>query len=202
MGNTGRRVTTMETIRSSPSGLYPQVLGSRWNELAESVRQLHGQGSIVRATGTFRVRPGSNGLLRWLARLVRLPAAGEAVDLQLIITPLPRGEEWRRTFAGCPLVSTQWQQSESLLAERIGPLEVHFRLEVVSGALHYQTQRVAVRLGPLRVPLPSWLAPHVTAWERPLGDRDRTGVAVETRLPWLGLLIAYEGTVTRTETQA
>ena len=59
--------------------------------------------------------------------------------------------------------------------------------------------RVAVRLGPLRVPLPSWLAPHVTAWERPLGDRDRTGVAVETRLPWLGLLIAYEGTVTRDE---
>lgn len=192
----------METTRRSPSGLYPQVLGSSWNELDESVQWLHGQGRIVRATGTFRVCHGSNRLLRFLARLARLPAAGEAVDLQLIITPLNQGEEWRRTFAGRLLVSTQWKQAAALLAERMGPLEMQFRLEVVRGGLHYRTKRVTLCLGPLRVPLPYWLAPCVTAWERPSGARERTHVDVEATLPLVGLLIAYEGTVTRAEAQA
>ncbi len=192
----------METIRRSPSGVYPQVLGSRWDELDESVRRLHSLGTSVRATGTFRVCHGSNPLLRLLARLARLPAAGEAVDMRLLVTPLQQGEEWQRTFAGRPLVSTQWQQADGLLAERMGTLEMGFRLEVVGGALYYQMQRVTLCLGPVRVPLPSWLAPRVTAWEKPSGDRERPQVAVEASLPWLGRLIAYEGTVTRAEAQA
>jgi Domain of unknown function (DUF4166) len=192
----------MATIRHSPPGLYPQLLGSRWNELDESVQCLHGQGNLVRATGTFRVCHGNNRLLRLLARLARLPAAGESVDLQLVVTPVNQGEEWRRTFAGSLMVSTQWQQSHGLLAERMGPLQMRFQLNVVGGALYYETQSVALCLGPLRVPLPSWLAPRVTAWERPGGDRERIQVAVEASLPGLGLLIAYEGTVTRAEAQA
>jgi hypothetical protein len=192
----------MEALRCSPSGLYAQVLGSSWNELDESVRRFHGVESILHATGTFRVRHGSNRLLRFLARLARLPAAGEAVDLRLIVTPRNQGEEWHRTFAGRSLVTMQGKLADGLLAERRGPLEMQFRLEVVHGSLSYQTQRVALCLGRLRLPLPGWLAPCVTAWEKPLGERQGIYVTVEARLPGLGLLIAYEGTVNRVEAQA
>jgi hypothetical protein len=139
--------------------------------------------------------------MRLLARLTRLPTTGEAVEMRLTITPLKHGEEWRRTFAGRPVVSRQWKRSDGLLAERLGPVEMRFWLAVMSGALNYQTRSVTLCLGPLRIPLPHWLAPRVTAWEKPTGDRDRIEVAVETSLPLFGLLLAYKGTVTRAETR-
>src|SRR5215831_4135776 len=89
-----------ETLRGSPSGVYPQLLGSSWDQLAESVRRLHGEGTIIRATGTFRVWRVGNLLTRLLARLTRLPATGEAVEMRMTVTRLKHGEEWRRVFAG------------------------------------------------------------------------------------------------------
>jgi hypothetical protein len=194
-------VRMRETLRGSPSGVYPQLLGPGWGQLAESVRRLHGEGTIIRAAGTFRVWHGSNLLTRLLARLTRLPATGKAVEMRLTVTRLKHGEEWRRTFAGRPVVSRQWQRPDGLLAERLGPVEIRFRLAVMGGALNYQTRNVTLCLGPLRIPLPHRLAPRVTAWEKPTADRDRIDVAVETRLPLFGLLLAYKGTVTRAETQ-
>ena len=190
-----------ETLRSSPSGVYPQLLGSGWDQLAESVRRLHGEGTIIRVAGTFRVWRGGNLLTRSLARLTRLPATGEAVEMRLTVTRLKHGEEWGRVFAGRPLVSRQWPRPDGLLAERLGPVELRFRLKVMGGALNYQTRSVTLCLGALRIPLPHRLAPRVTAWEKPTADRDRVKVAVETHLPLFGLLLAYEGTVTRAETQ-
>ena len=107
-----------------------------------------------------------------------------------------------RTFAGRPLVSFQRNQPEGVLAEHIGPLEIRFRLEVSAGALTYRPGGAALRLGPLRLPLPSWLAPRVSAREKAVGDPNRTHVWVEVSVPLLGLLVAYEGTVTRVEDQA
>ncbi|MGH9854520.1 MAG: DUF4166 domain-containing protein, partial [Blastocatellia bacterium] len=134
------------------------------------MRRLHGSSGTVRAVGVFQVRHGSNRLARTLARLARLPAAGEAVDVRLQVTAREEDEEWRRTFAGRPLVSVQSNQSDGLLVERMGVVEMRFRLEVAGGALNYQTVSVALRFGSLRVPLPHWLSPCVTAWERAVGD--------------------------------
>src|SRR5437762_2580666 len=74
-----------------------------------------------------------------------------------------------------------------------------FRLEVREGALVYHSAGAALRLGPLTLPLPRWGAPRISASEAPLDGGDRTQVSVESRAPLLGLLIAYEGTVTRIE---
>ena len=110
------------------------------------------------------------------------------------------GEEWRRTFAGRPLVSMQSGRPDGLLGERMGPLETRFRLTVVDGALLYQAAGAALCLGRLRVPLPRWFSPRTTASERPADEPDRIDVSVEVRLPLLGRLIAYEGRLTCVET--
>jgi hypothetical protein len=192
----------MQPTGDSSSDLYAQIVGSRWNDLDEAVRRLHETGMALHVTGTFRVRRGNNRLVRFLAMLGGLPHANEAVEMRLIVTRLEHGEEWRRSFAGKPMISTQWNHPNGLLVERMGPLQLRFQLNVVDGALGYQTRGVALCLGPLRIPLPSWLAPNVTAWEKPTGDPNRVQVAVESRLPILGMLISYEGTVTRTEADA
>jgi hypothetical protein len=134
-----------------------------------------------------------------MARLARLPAAGEAVDVRLQVTAREEGEEWRRTFAGRPLVSMQSARGAGLLVERLGIMETLLRLEVVGGALSYQTVSAALRLGFLRVPLPCRLSPYVTAWEKAVGDRTQIHVSVDVTMPLLGRLIAYDGILTQVE---
>jgi hypothetical protein len=175
------------------------LLGASWDRLAEPVRRFHGEGEIVRAAGTFRVRHGGGRLGRWLTRLAGLPAAGEAVDVRLVVVPRGPCEEWRRTFAGRPLVTLQQAGPGSLLVERMGLLELRFRLEAVAVALVYHPAGASLRLGPLRVPLPGRLAPRVSAREGPAERCDGIQVTVEIRVPLLGVLVAYEGTVVRTE---
>ena len=180
-------------------GLYERILRGSWSQLDEAVRRLHAEGTVVRVAGTFRIRHGGGRLVRLLAWLARLPAAGEGVDVGLIITPLDHGEEWRRTFAGRPLVSEQYERGDALLAERVGLLEMWFRLKVANGTLFYESKGAALRLGPLCLRLPGWVTPRLTAREQPEGDRKRAHVAIEMSLPLLGLLVAYEGPVARIE---
>lgn len=191
----------METILRSPSGLYPKLLGASWPDLDVAMRRLHSSGETVRAVGVFRVRHGRNMLARAMVRLARLPAEGEAMDVRLQVTAREEGEEWRRTFSGHPLVSMQYDRVDGLLAERMGIVEMRFHLEVVSGALSYQTVSVALRFGSLPVPLPYWLSPRVTAWERNVGDVNQIHVSVDVTFPLIGRLIAYEGMLTQVEAQ-
>jgi len=185
----------MKALSRMAAGLYARLLGPHWCELAGVVQRLHSKGG-VRAAGLFRVRHGSTRLARFAARVMGLPSEGMNVDLRLIVTPSSRGERWRRYFAGRPFATRQ-SASEGMLIEQAGFGEMRLELGVREGSLHYQSRNVALRLGQFRVGLPRWLAPSVTALERP--DVDAVRVAVEVRLPFVGVLITYEGVLNRVE---
>ena len=175
------------------SALYIRLLGDSWTKLAPAVRDLHRDDVAARAAGFMRVSRGENCLARWLAALLRLPAAGEAVPVTLVVTALADGEEWRRTFANNFLISRQRPRSDGLLAEQAGLIELRFRLEARNGGLVYHPAGAALRLGWLWVPLTRWLVPTVTARESSAGTPGQTEVSVRVSLPILGLLISYEG---------
>ena len=185
----------------APLRLYQKLLDASWPDLDVVLRRFHDLGETVRAVGVFRVRRGNNRLARTLARLARLPAAAEAVYVELQVTAQEECEEWRRTFAGRPLVSMQSARGAGLLLERLGIVEMLFRLKVVGGALSYQTGSAALRLGSLRIPIPYRLSPYVAAWEKAVGDTNQIHVTVDVTLPLLGRLIAYDGILTRIEDQ-
>jgi hypothetical protein len=86
-----------------------------------------------------------------------------------------------------------------VLVERMGIVEMRFRLDVAGGTLNYQTISAALRLVFLRVPLPRWLGPHVTARERGVGEMNQIHVSVEVSVPLLGRLISYGGILTQVE---
>src|SRR5687768_6531744 len=127
----------MEPIPRIRSALYPKLLGDSWRDLDAAIQRFHGSGVPLHATGMFQVRHGSHWFARALARLARLPAPGDDVEVRLLVTPRDEGEEWRRTFAGRPLVSVQSAGADGLLVERVGLVEMRFRLEVAGGALGY-----------------------------------------------------------------
>ena len=68
----------MEKSLHSPA-LYARLLGDSWDELAATVRDMHRGDMAARSAGFMRVSRGANHLARWLAVLLRLPAADEAV---------------------------------------------------------------------------------------------------------------------------
>lgn len=131
---------------------------------------------------------------RALCRLVRLPPAGEEVDTRLAVAEERGKERWERSFGGRPLVSEELAGKDGLLVERVPPVELRFRLEANAGALHFRHVATALRLGPVRLPLPAFLAPCVTASEEPAGD-GAVRVKVTVRAPLLGPIFGYEGIV-------
>ena len=185
----------VDTNEGARAGLYERLVGEGWGGLDEPVRRFH---LCKSGAGTFAVRRGEGRIARIVARLLRLPRGGEAVPLLLSVEPHGGGERWRRTFAGKDFVTEQNEHAARLLAERTGPFELLFRLNVEGGALAYRHAGAALRAGRLRLNLPRILAPRVEAWER----ADECGgvrVSVCVTAPLVGLLIRYEGLVTTEE---
>lgn len=178
--------------------LYPRLLGSDWNRLHETVRRHHLDGDSVIAEGVFQIRHGRSWLARGLVRILRLPGIGDTVPTRLIITSDRDRERWDRTFGVQRMITTQWATG-NLLTESFGLTELHFRLEAENGTLTYHQVRAAVRLGPVTLPLPAWLAPSVSANEGPGEQPHQTAVCVSVSLPLVGLLITYSGTLAREE---
>ena len=142
----------------------------------------------------MRVVHGRNWPARLLARLLRLPRAGDAVETQLIVTAIDGGERWQRTFADQTMNSTQYPVAGGGVAERFGPIEFRFAQEHLGDATCFRQVGVAVVAGPIRVPLPRLCAPTVTAREHAQGPRTRH-VDVRVDLPGVGPLLAYTGTI-------
>lgn len=90
------------------------------------------------------------------------------------------------------MITVQWSGSDGSLIESSGPVQLAFALSADNGSLRYRQIHAAFRIGPITIPLPSWLAPNIVAVESPAPDGG-TKVFVEVSAPLIGLLAAYEG---------
>jgi hypothetical protein len=150
--------------------------------------------------GHLRIEHGRRLAARLVAWLLRLPCASASADTRLVVTPRAGGEDWVRTFDRRCLTTWQRRSGTSELSERFGLLEFRFRLDAsVTGGLVYVQRDAALRLGPLRLPIPASWAPRVEACENPAGP-GRVEVEVRVALPVVGPLIAYEGFMTVEDT--
>ena len=149
----------------------------------------------MRARGCFRVERGRSAVARLLQGILRMPAASPRADVRLVVTRDGDRELWSRWFDGKKLVTVESALPGGLLAERFGVLEVRTRLQVEAGDLVYTQVGAALRLGPVAIPLPAWLAPRVTGRESPDPEGSGTRVQVAVAAPFAGLLVRYEGAV-------
>ena len=115
-----------------------------------------------------------------------LPTSDETLATRLVIVRHAWGETWSRTFAGRALVTIQYQHGAELLAERLGWLEFWFRLRVIEHALDFWHVGTAGVFGPMRVPLPRWLSPRITARAWAGLEEGSLQVAVRVSLPFIG----------------
>lgn len=147
----------------------------------------------MRGHGRLRVTQGHHGVARALARLLRLPRPGEAVETQLVVTPCQGGERWLRTFGDQPFDTLQ-RRTRGGVTERFGLVELTFRCDVDGGVTEFHQVGAALVIRPLRIPLPRACAPAVAAREdRPTGHTRHIDARIT--LPIVGLLLAYSGTI-------
>jgi len=147
----------------------------------------------VRGHGVLRVENGGNAAARMLARLFQLPRAGDAVETQVIVTPIAGGERWLRTF-GAHALDTRQYPADGGMAERIGPVEFRFQIDMVNGSRIFLQTGAAVMMGSLRIPVPRWCAPSVCAREDRAGE-GRVRIDVRVEMPLVGSILSYAGTI-------
>jgi hypothetical protein len=175
-----------------PAALYPHLLGDAWTRLDERVRRSHMAGEPLRLVGRFRIRRGTGPLARLLLSLLHAPPAAESVAAELRVTPAGCGERWARRFGDRRWVTMQAPGDGGVLIERAGIIELGLWLQVLEGALTYRQAGIALRWGPLALPLPGWLSPRVEAREEAHGP-DQIAVSVAVWAPLAGFLLSYDG---------
>lgn len=169
--------------------LFPSLLGeTAWHSLPESVRRMHGVSLRVVARGEADVEGDGDVLSSILRRLLGLPPPGEKQALEVCIERQGGRETWTRRFALGRMQSTLRRDAASTsLLERLGPVTLCFSLHPDAHGVAWHL-RSAKMLG-VRVPR-AWLG---TIYSHS-GERDgRYAFAVDTRLPWIGRLVAYRG---------
>ena len=98
-------------------------------------------------------------------------------------------------------MSEQYAGPGGCLVERFGLLDIGFRLAAVDGTLCLRQERVGLSCGALRVTLPHWLAPQITAREWAIPSQVHVQVTVSVSVPLVGLLLAYAGSIVPEEVQ-
>lgn len=158
------------------------------------MRRAHADGRPLYAHGSLHVEHGDRLLARFLARLLRLPGPAPAAESRLVVTPGDAGEQWQRTIGRQLFTSRQYDAGGGELAERFSLFEFRFRLQPAAGGLTFDQVGTFVRCGFAAVPLPRIWWPRVEAHEAPAGARC-THISVRVAAPFVGLIIAYQGTM-------
>jgi hypothetical protein len=189
----------MDPDDRSGSELYSTLAGAAWSEVAEPVRRFHSPGWPARRVGLVRMGRPSNALGRLIGRLLHLPQSGELVPAELAIRAEDGREKWIRKLDNRTLVTTQSAGPSGLLVERFGPLELNFRLVVKDGGLHFKQESAAFRLARIRLRIPGWASPRISATCNPVELPSRVRVWVRVDAPLIGLVLSYDGNFDKKE---
>ena len=175
---------------TKPLGLFPRVLGRDWDALPDVVKRGHELEPEFHGRGTFTIVHGESWLLRVAARVMGMPPAGDAIATRLDVVSDDDELVWRRDFGGSRMDSRMYETDGRRIAERRGLVELCMRVTVEERAIVYRSDGARLRLGRVRVPLPSWLAPRIEGrvWED--GAAMRTRIRIDS---WMGPLVTYEG---------
>jgi hypothetical protein len=114
---------------------YRELLGEAWSRLSPGALLAH---TIpVSASGKFGVRHGRGLVRRLLARLLRLPPAGDGKLVRVALRREGERVRWIRSFDEHQFETLQWRSGDVLI-EQFGANQMIFRIRQVDGQLVYE----------------------------------------------------------------
>ena len=157
--------------------VYAEVLGEAgMAALAPECRALHAEDGVFH--GRITVEVTRNPLLRAALRLAGFPLAVRDAELRFEKRGRGPRDVWTRSMAGQVMETVQWATPGGRLAERMGAIVAMSRLVTADGGLDLTDWRFRC----LGLPVPGWMAPKVSASERPDAGRYRFEISIG--LPW------------------
>jgi len=188
----GREIYTGFRAREAEEPLYRAVLGSAFSRLPPRVQALHDSRAARRWSGFAEVRRGRSPVAALVAALVGFPKAAPSVPVTVSFSPEDGAERWVRTFDGTSFSSVQSLGSgkdQHLVVERFGAASFALALVVEGDRLTLVPRRWSL----LGIPMPHFLLPTGLSFET---ERDgRFCFDVEISVPFVGLIVAYRGTL-------
>lgn len=173
---------------------FLQVLKPWLHELPRSIIDFHSSADESEWQGQASVIAASNPLARLVAIAFGFPTTAGTTPVTVSVTQRNDKEVWRRDFGGSVFHSSLSLGSgmeESLVCERFGAITVALEIVWDNDKLFFIPRRW--RLGP--IPLANSLLPRGSSFES--DDDGQFAFNVELAAPLLGRIVAYRGTLTR-----
>lgn len=168
------------------NSLYRQVLGEDFHLLARELQVFHSFAGRVRLFGRCTVNGPQTAIGRLMGKVFALPKTTEETGFSFELEADTVRETWRRYFPG-RLMTSRIRVVAGTLVERLGPVDLHFRLKADSGQMVMLLQAITV----WGIPCPKFLVPSVLAEESASPGKLHFNVAAH--LPVIGLLAEYRG---------
>lgn len=158
-------------------------MGDEFFKLSPFLQKLHSGKNV--AQGKVTVKNGV-GFAWLLCRLMRFPKAASQVLLRVDCEHKPDQIIWKRLFDKHQMNSVFYQQGEDLV-EHLNGMRLYVKAVEINGALHYHFHKAKF----LGLPVPSFLAPKVLAYEMDVDGKCH--FTVEVTMFLLGKVISYSG---------
>jgi len=171
---------------SSTDSLYRQILGKDFNSLGRELQIFHSMAGRVNLAGKCEVKAPHTAIGRLIGWLFALPKATAETDFRFELEADARQETWRRHYPSRMMVS-RMRVRFGTLVERLGPVDLHFKLRAGNGRLTMLLQGMTV----CGIPCPRFLIPSVLAEETASPGKLHFNVAAH--LPLVGVLAEYRG---------
>lgn len=183
--------TTTEIVREPVVPAFRKVLREAFDRLPPEIRETHETIGVSRWAGKADVERGKGIFPRLIAFVMRFPAQGAGVDVEVTKSADETGETWERRF-GANRFHSHLSPTDRGMTERFSMMTFRLGLHVKDGSLHFPV--TSGRIGVL--PIPAVLLPRSEAREYVEEGRFHFDVALEA--PVTGhLIIRYRGHLSR-----
>jgi len=192
----GRSIYTGFRAPEVDAPLYRKILGSAFSTLPLRLRELHGSSAPREWTGFADVRRGRGPAAAILAALFGFPHTASKVPVTVTFSPEGDAERWVRNFNGKRFSSVQsvgTGRDEHLVVEQFGPARFALALVAESGRLALIPRRWSI----FGIPMPNFLLPTGESCETEQGGQ--FCFDVEISMPLIGRIVAYRGTLRRSD---
>ncbi len=169
--------------------LFQRALGSDFNKLPQTVRDLHSHTGFAHYKGISKVTRGKTILSKIIADVFGFPKEGLTIPVQVTLSCQEETEIWRRTFAGKTFHSVLTHARQGHFHEQFGPFTFEMELPVENKSL----KMPVIRGWFLGIPIPPTLLPISETLEFEKDGCFHFDVALSA--PLCGLLVRYQGSL-------
>lgn len=174
------------------SNLYEEILGNSFTNLPKQVQELHKGSGKSCWQGEASVQRGKSWLAKLVCLIIGFPKTSEKTSIKVSFDRDSSGEKWTRDFGGKCFSSIQLRgdgRNNHLIVEKFGPVRASLALVAKQDKLFLISRRWSF----MGIPMPSALMPRGESFETV--KNGLFNFNVEIKLPFIGLIVAYQGTL-------